>query len=50
MTRYRKLREVEIETLKAQMCSASDWNQVEVADGFMPERVHHARFSGFVRL
>ena len=50
MTRYRKLRKVERETLKAQMCSASDWNQAEVADGFMPERVHHARFSGFVRL
>ena len=47
---YRKLTTSEIETLKAQMCSASDWTDIEVAEGFRPETVHHTRFSGRIRL
>ena len=47
---YRKLTISEIETLKSQMCSASDWNEIEVAEGFRPETVHHTRFSGCIRL
>ena len=47
---YRKLTDSEIETLKAQMCSASDWSEIEVAEGFQPETVHHTRFSGHIRL
>ncbi len=50
MTNYRKLTEAEINILKAQMCSAEDWNEVEVAEGFLLETVHHTRFSGKVRL
>ena len=50
MKTYRKLSEAEIEILKAQMCSASDWSQVEVADGFSTDYVRYARFSGKVRL
>ena len=47
---YRKLNKEEIEILERQMCSASDWNLVEVTDGFSTEYVRYARFSGNVRL
>ena len=47
---YRKLEKEEIEALEARMCSASDWNDVEVAEGFSVEHVHSTRFSGKVRL
>ena len=50
MTQYRKLTEKEIGRLKAQMCTAAEWNDVEVADGFSPEYVHATRFSGKVKL
>lgn len=50
MTNYRKLTAAEIEVLKAQTCSAADWDEIEVADGFIPETVHHTRFSGQVKL
>lgn len=50
MKTYRKLSEAEIEILKGQMCSASDWSQVEVSDGFSTDYIRHARFSGKVRL
>ena len=50
MKNYRKLTEVEIEILKSQLCSAADWSLIEVAEGFLPETVHHTRFSGQVRL
>ena len=50
MTNYRKLTAAEIEVLKAQTCSAADWNEIEVAEGFLPETVHHTRFSGHVKL
>ena len=50
MTNYRKLTAAEIDVLKTQLCSAADWDQVEVAEGFLPEPVHHTRFSGHVRL
>ena len=50
MNNYRKLTEVEIDVLKAQFCSADDWSEVEVAEGFVPETIHHTRFSGHVKL
>ena len=50
MKSYRKLSEAEIDILKGQMCSASDWNNVEVAEGFSTDYVRYARFSGNVRL
>ena len=50
MKNYRKLSESEIDILKAQMCSASDWSRVEVADGFSTDYVRYARFSGNVKL
>ena len=50
MNVYRKLNKEEIEILERQMCSASDWNLVEVTDGFSTDYVRYARFSGNVRL
>ena len=50
MKSYRKLSEVEIDILKGQMCSAADWNDLEVAEGFSTDYVRYARFSGKVRL
>ena len=47
---FRKLTQNEIEVLKAQMCSASDWNRIEVAEDFAPEHIRYARFSGDIRL
>ena len=42
---YRKLTPEEIGVLKDQMCSATDWEQIEVAEGFDPEYVRNTRFS-----
>ncbi len=50
MENYRKLTEKEIERLHERMCTAEDWSQVEVADGFSADYVCHTRFSGRVRL
>ena len=50
MKKYRKLTGIEIATLKSQMCTASDWSQIEVAEDFSPDHVRHARFSGNIRL
>ena len=50
MKDYRKLTQQEIEMLKSQMCTASDWNLIEVSEGFSPEHVHHTRFSGNIRI
>ncbi len=50
MKNYRKLNIEEIEILERQMCTASDWNLVEVSDGFSTDYVRYARFSGNVRL
>ena len=47
---YRKLTTEEIGVLKGQMCSATDWEQIEVAEGFDPEYVRNTRFSGQIRL
>lgn len=50
MKTYRKLFENEIEKLISQMCSAADWNQVEVAEDFCTDNIRYARFSGKIRL
>lgn len=47
---YRKLTPEEIGVLKSQMCSATDWEQIEVAEGFDTEYVRNTRFSGQIRL
>lgn len=50
MEKYRRLTSEEIEVLKSQMCYASDWNAIEVAEDFSPENIRYARFSGNIRL
>lgn len=50
MENYRSLTNDEIDRLKAQSCSAASWSDVLVAENFTPDYVHHARFSGRVRL
>ena len=50
MKEYRRLTADEISVLESQMCSAADWNDVEVSEGFLPEYVWTTRFSGRVKL
>ena len=50
MKKYRNLTLDEITTLRSQMCSAVDWNDILVSEDFTPAHVFYARFSGKVRL
>ncbi len=50
MSNYRKLTSEEIEVMKSHMCTAVDWNDIEVAEDFQARYVRHSRFSGRVRL
>ena len=50
MKNYRKLYPQEVEQLKAQMCTAADWDKGEVAEDFSADHVRSARFSGNVRI
>ena len=47
---YRKLTNEEIAVLQGNSCSAADWSQIEVGEGFNPAFVRNAAFSGPVRL
>ncbi|MBQ4394283.1 MAG: DUF4954 family protein [Paludibacteraceae bacterium] len=47
---YRSLTSAEIAQLEAQGCSATNWAEVEVAEAFDAQYVHHTRFSGRNRL
>ncbi len=48
--KYRKLTAEEIRALEGQACSAADWNEVEVGEGFSTLFVRSVRFSGRVRI
>ena len=50
MNRFRKLTSVEIDRLQQQMCSATDWSQIEVSEGFSTEYIRYTRFSGNIRI
>ena len=50
MMNYRKLTPQEVDALKRQMCTATDWEQIEVAEDFTPDYVSHTRFSGKIRI
>lgn len=50
MKNYRSLTQEEISRLESQACTAKDWSEVQVAEGFTPDYVHHVRFSGQIRL
>ncbi|MBA4408872.1 MAG: DUF4954 family protein [Bacteroidota bacterium] len=47
---YRKLSHAEVEILKQQGCSATDWMQISVSQAFIPENVRQVQFSGSVRI
>lgn len=50
MRNYRKLTSDEIDILKSQMCTAAEWEKIEVAADFKAEYVRHCRFSGNIKL
>ncbi len=47
---FRKLTKREISLLEANGCRAENWENVEVKEGFLPERCREVFFSGKVRL
>ncbi|NDW19232.1 DUF4954 family protein [Dysgonomonas sp. 216] len=49
-TKYRKLTEQEIDVLLHNNCICTDWDNLEVADNFLPEYVKNTTFSGKVKL
>ena len=48
--RYRSLSEDEIVLLRSNGCSAEDWGDVLVKDGFNAEHISGCRFSGHIRI
>lgn len=50
MKQYRKLTDAEIDDLMDQGCSATSWNDIEVAEGFTPEWITNVDFSGHIKL
>ncbi len=47
---YRALTDDEIGQLVYQGCSSTDWNLVKVTDGFSPDHIENAKFTGHIRL
>ena len=47
---YRALSGAEIRQLEEKHCVAEDWGNVKVAEKFVADHIHHARFSGNIRL
>ncbi len=47
---YRKLNDEERQVLLGNGCTATDWNEVQVEDGFDPTRVVRAEFVGSIRI
>lgn len=50
MADYRKLTAEEIIRLESRFCTADNWENVWVKEGFTDERIAHVRFSGTIRL
>lgn len=50
MDGFRKLTEGEVMTLEAHLCTAADWDMIEVSEDFSPEHVRNTRFSGRIRM
>ena len=48
--KYRELTVSEIEILKQQGCTATDWSQILVGQVFIPENIRSVQFSGFVKI
>src|SRR4051812_38092554 len=49
-TTYRVLRGEEIRQLEAQGCTANKWEEVQVAEPFLADRVRHVEFAGRVSI
>ncbi len=47
---YRLLRSTEISQLEKQYCSAEDWNNIQIKEGFSPENLFYVHFSGEISL
>lgn len=47
---YRKLTPAERDRLRAQGCTAADWNSIEVCGGFSTEDIRNCGFGGTVRI
>jgi len=47
---YRQLTENEIDILTNNRCTASEWNNIEVKEGFNPSRCTNVQFSGKVKM
>lgn len=47
---YRNLTIEEISQLKDQYCLSDDWSLIKVANRFKTDNIHHARFSGEIKL
>lgn len=47
---YRKLKDTEIVVLQHQACTAEDWNEILVKEGFIPESISNTQFAGKVKL
>ncbi len=47
---FRTLSLEEIDILKKQGCSATDWNQIFAQNNFVPENVRNTQFSGIVKM
>lgn len=45
---YRPLSILEVESLKQQGCSSSDWDQIWVSSTFIPENIRNVQFSGCI--
>ncbi len=50
MKQYRKLTPEEVEIMRSHMCTAVDWNDIEVAEDFKAKYVRYCRFSGKIRM
>ena len=50
MKNYRKLTDTEKDVLVSHMCTATDWDDIEVVDGFDAKYVRNCRFSGRIRM
>ncbi|MGM9768342.1 MAG: DUF4954 family protein [Candidatus Cryptobacteroides sp.] len=50
MTIYRRLSGSERETLLSHRCTAENWDELQVAEGFIPEHISDVTFSGKIRL
>lgn len=47
---YRSLSDDEIGQLVYQGCTSTDWSLIKVSKNFLPDNIHHTKFTGHIRL